>query len=257
MPPVTPRVMIASPTPGEVKTVYAKTVMATMADLASHGIAAEFMTEDAAGIAALRNLIATRLVESPCTHLYCIDSDMMHDELLCRALLTKQKQFIGTVPAVKQFHFDRMEAALKRGAPFKDAILFGHDWLFYPVPGQTNWVIENGMTQVDHVGFGCVLLEKTVFTTMIDRGVAKRYETVWRGARRKLYNFFGDRPDDELDGPPGREDLMFCRRWAIDCKKDIWALVDATVWHVGDFAYGGNYFEYLQAVARLERQEVS
>lgn len=249
-----PRVMIASPTPGETKTVYNKTVMATMADLANHGIYAEYMTEDSSDIAFLRNLICTTFVESNCTHLYTIDADMMHDELVCRTLLSKQKQFIGTVPAVKQFHFDRMEAALKCGVPFKDAILFGYDWLFYPVAGQDKWTIENGITAVDRVGFGNVLLEKSVFTTMIDRGVAKPYSRHWRGKTRKLYNFFGARAQDVDAGEYISEDISFCHRWFIDCGKDMWALVDATIWHVGDFAYGGNYFDYLNCLSRIRSE---
>lgn len=247
--PTVPHVMIASPTPGEVKTVYSKTVMANLNDLATHGIPAQYETVDSSSITKQRNALATRFLETDCTHLFFIDSDTMAQETLCRTLLTKQKAVIGIVCAMKTLHFDRVAAAIKRGVPLPTAILFGFDWTFYRKDPDAPITIENGIAQVDQLGFGGVLIERRVFTMMIDRGVVRRTTGSDLGWARNTYNFFGERSADVANNELVNEDVSFSRRWTIDCECKLWALVDYPTYHVGDFAYGGNFFDFLTANA--------
>ena len=245
-----PRIMIASPTPGMVKTVYMKSVIYTMIDLAQAGVAIRFETVDAADLAHQRNMLATRFINSDCTHLFFVDSDMMFNENLCRLMLGHDKPFMGVVATNKQFHVARVEEAARRGLTVPEAVLSASDWFAFHPPGQPKLVVENGIMEVDRVGFGIVLLSRQALTTMIDRGVAPQYAY---GAE-PTYNFFGTRPAEAAAGQHIAEDMSFCNRWKLDCGGRIWALVDTPVYHVGDFGYGGSYFQYLQTMLKLQSQ---
>jgi hypothetical protein len=58
---------------------------------------------------------------------------------------------------------------------------------------------------------------------------------------RSVYNFFGARPEDATKGEHVSEDISFCRRWRVDCGGEIWALLDAKIGHIGDYAYGADH----------------
>lgn len=244
-----PRVMIVSPTPGTVTTVYMKTILATMNDLATNGIYCQFETFDGADLPLQRNILATRFYESDCTHMFGVDRDMMFRETLCRTMLDKNKQMIGTVYAGKQFDFSRVADAVRRGISVESAASFASDWFCYREPGR-DFVIENGLLDVDRVGFGVVLLTHHVLDLMISRGGVRR-QKLSNHALGPYYNFFAVRAEVAADNQHASEDISFCDRWRIDCGGEIWALVDAPVYHVGDFAYGGSYFDHLQAINKI------
>ena len=72
--------MIATPTPGTVKTGYMKSVIATIRDLARRGIESEFDTWEGSDIASQRNMLASRFLRADgFTHLFFVDSDMDKD----------------------------------------------------------------------------------------------------------------------------------------------------------------------------------
>lgn len=252
--PVTPRVMIASPTPGEVKTVYSKTAMMNMNDLAQHGIHAHYETEDGSHIAIQRNKLATRFLASDCTHLFFLDADMMSDGTLCRTLLIKQKPFIGAVCSGKSIDFARIETAIKGGIPLKQAVMFGFQWLFYPVPGREHVRVDNGIAEVSQIGSAALLIERSVLTTMIAKGVATKRTTSDLDGNHAVYNFFGERAQEVSNNETVGEDIAFCRRWRDGCGGEIWALADVVIFHIGNFAYGGNFFDYLTAQAAMEKR---
>jgi hypothetical protein len=244
-----PRVMIASPTPGTVKTVYMKSVIHTMIDLAEAGISTRFETIDAADLAHQRNVLASRFVASDCTHLFFVDSDMMFNENLCRLMLAHDKPFIGVIAATKQFYLARVEEAVKRGLSVSEASLSASDWISFHLPDQPQLKVESGIMEVAKVGFGIVLLNRSALAMMIERGVAPPYGT---GGDPPTYNFFGARAADAAAGRHMAEDMSFCARWSEDCGGRIFALVDTPIYHVGDFGYGGSYFQYLQTMLKLQ-----
>jgi hypothetical protein len=243
-----PRVMIASPTPGTVKTVYMKSVIHTMIDLAEAGVTTRFETVDAADLAHQRNVLASRFVDSDCTHLLFVDSDMMFDETLCRLMLARGKPVIGVIAATKQFHVSRIEAAVRRGLSVPEASLSASDWIAFHLAGQPQLKVENGIMEVEKIGFGIVLISRQVLTTMIERGAAPSYGA----GEPATYNFFGLRAADAAAGQHMAEDMAFSRRWTLDCGGRLWTLVDTPVYHIGDFAYGGSYFQYLQTMLKLQ-----
>lgn len=249
------KIMIATPTPGRVATVFMKTVIATMSDLSDAGITSRFETFDAADLPLQRNILATRFYESDCTHLFWVDADMMFHEKLCATLMGCAKPFVGTVYAGKQFDFSRVEAAMAKGLTPAEASTFASDWIAHLIPDRPKIEVENGLLEVDRIAFGAMLITRDVLDIMIKRAGVKR-QALTNNNLGSFYNFFTARAESAMANQHVSEDMSFCDRWRRDCGGRIWAYVDTTVYHIGDFAYGGSYMDYLRAVARLQATQL-
>lgn len=246
-----PRVMIASPTPGEVKTAYMKSVMQTMASLGRAGIYAEFETFDSIGdLVIARNTLATRfLLKKDLTHLFMVDADMMWQSDLCERLLACYKPVVGTGYAKRQFHADRIDRAIQSGCTGAEAILIATDWVSVFDGGLQQIKLEHGLVRVARHGFGAVLIERAVLEKMVANQSAPPQRPSQPGAQPEFYNFFTPRPAKVAQQVS--EDASFCERWVKDCGGDLWIYADAVIYHIGDFAFGGQFVEYLQAMQKV------
>lgn len=208
--------MIATPSPGVVKSCYALTLAATVGDLVANGHNVKYEIAGGGETVTQRNGLATNFLASPdLTHLFFIDSDMQFDGRLCRRLLSHDKPMIGC--------FYRRRTA----AP---------SWVSSLGNGST---VTNGIAPCDTIPFGAALIRRDALEAMAKRWPSK--------GGLGFYHFFSVRPEDV--GDPPSEDISFCRRWRIDCGGEIWALLDAKIGHIGDYAYGADqsYLDYLNA----------
>jgi hypothetical protein len=213
-----PHVMIATPSTGEMKADYVRTLVATVADLAKHGIAVTYSTIAGGDLPKLRSMLAARFLATPqATHLFFVDSDMVFAGDLCRRLLSYDKPMIGGA------YRTRDDTAR---------------WLVGANGGTAQ--IVNGLMRCDQIGFGCVLIRRDALEVMAAKG----------------RNLFTSRAEDADD--PVSEDISFCRRWRVDCNGEIWALVDARIGHVGDYVYGADrsYLEAMLAEGKATRHGV-
>jgi hypothetical protein len=242
-----PRVLIATPTPGSVKTGYMKAVIATIRDLARRGIESDFDTWEGSDIPSQRNVLASRFLRRDFTHLFFVDSDMVVPSDLCARMIATAKPVIGAVYAAKTLRFGEIEQALRDGAALKDAMLAGSSWHLWQTSRTA--LPDEPICQVDALPFGAVLIQRDVLATMVTKGVSKE-DKAPEQAGGSRYNFFGARAEDAVSGRHFQEDLSFCKRWKHDCGGELWALLDAEVIHIGDFGYGGSPWRLLQAIAK-------
>jgi hypothetical protein len=211
-----PNVLIATPTPGEVKAGYTETVARTLINLTSGGIGVAYMFAEGGDIIIQRNNLAARFLNQPtATHLFFVDGDMMFEPTLCRRMLDADQPIIGAVYSARQYLPD----------------------------GKLVWYAFKGV-----VPLGAALIRRDVFETMIERGVAVRQQHV-HGAT-SVYNFFGPRPQDAATGQHYSDDHSFCRRWTIDCGGEVHSITDAEVFHVGNYKYGGRFSDAAKAQDR-------
>jgi hypothetical protein len=202
-----PNVLIATPTPGEVKASYTETVARTLINLTSGGIGVAYMFAEGGDIIIQRNNLAARFLNQPrATHLFFVDGDMTFESTLCRRMLDADKPIIGAVYSARQYLPD----------------------------GKLVWYVFK-----DVIPLGAALIRRDVFETMIARGVAVRQEHVY--GTTPVYNFFGPRPQDAATGQHYSDDHSFCRRWTIDCGGEVHPVTDAEVFHVGNYKYGGRF----------------
>lgn len=239
-----PRVMIATPTPGSVKTRYMRTVIGTIRDLEARGIRTEYAAAEGTEIPVMRNELATMFLKSDFTHCLWIDSDMGFQSDTAFRLLSAHKAMACVPYPAKMINAQKLEHGLRRGLPFDQALQLAENWYCGPTG-----VVNHNLAQMRWIGFGCVLMERQVLCTMIDRGVATKQATpeTRRGGER--YNFFGPRAADISSATYVTEDVSFCRRWTEECGGEIWALTDVIVWHVGDFSYMGRYADIMSATS--------
>jgi hypothetical protein len=242
-----PRILIASPTPGFVKTRYMKGIILTIRDMAKRGVDCDYVTADGTELVSMRNDLAAFFLRKPdYTHMFCVDADMVFKPDLCARMIAADKAVIGLIYPRKSLDFGRVAQALKAGLPLQSAVQLGQVW-FYPRDGKKR-PEPTAMLEVEWLGFGAVLIKRQAMESMIAKGVAKRQRAEDGGER---YNFFGIRPQD-VDGEEHvTEDISFCRRWKRDCGGEIWAMTD-DVTHVGDFGYGGSYIEVLKALEKVQ-----
>ena len=207
-----PNVLIATPTPGEVKAGYTETIARTLINLTSGGIGVAYMFAEGGDIIIQRNNLAARFLAQPkATHLFFVDGDMTFEPTLCRRMLDSDKAIIGAVYSARHYLPD----------------------------GKLIWYAFK-----DVVPLGAALIRRDVFETMIERGAAIRQENAYGSA--PVYNFFGPRPQDAATGQHYSDDHSFCRRWTIDCGGEIHAISDAEVFHIGNYKYGGRFSDALK-----------
>jgi hypothetical protein len=209
-----PHVMIATPSPGMVKTGYVRTVVRTIADLDRHKIAWSYFVSDGGDLIDQRNIAAARFLENPAhTHFFMIDGDMEFAGDLCRRLLSFEKPMVGGVYQGRNARADRQRWVISFGdGPIK---------------------VTNGLTRCAAIGLGCLLVQRSVFETMISVAIRPR-----EGPEHIRYNFFGERLEDVAANERCSDDFSFARRWTRDCGGEIWTLLDVKIGHIGDYAYG-------------------
>jgi hypothetical protein len=234
MPAQNPCVLIATPTRGSPKMQYMESVIGTIKDLARRNIKSDFAPEDGGNLTAQRNLLANRFLSRRAfSHIFMVDDDMMFPSDVCARLLTADKPVVGTVAASRSIDFQQVTKALSKGIPLNLALLAGYSWII-------NCDSETAsLRKVNNLGFGVVLLRRDAFELLIEKNAVRQYSLFGTS----IYGFFSMRVDDvAADGPVG-EDSSFYRRWRLDCGKELWALTDVPIFHIGDFAYGGRYID--------------
>src|ERR1700730_13659248 len=191
-----PRVLIATPTPGTVKTAYMKSVIATIRDLARRGIESDFDTWEGSDIASQRNVLASRFLRRDgFTHLLFVDSDMVVPSDLCARMIAATKPVIGAVYAAKTLLFGEVEQALRDGAELKDAMLAGSNWHLWQTskPGLPDKAICPG----EALPLGAVLIQRALRARMVTKGVSKEDKAPGQAGGSR-YNFFGARAEDAV-----------------------------------------------------------
>jgi len=160
-----------------------------------------FWNED---LTRVRSRYVRCFLESDCTHLLFVDSDVAFRPITIAGMLAAEKDFVAAVYPKKRVHWDRVKGSSEPEADAYD----------YPVVLKTSGARSDPFTNtldVAYIGLGCALLSRACLQRMVDH------------YRREL-TF-----DDKLEGvvhptvalfqllfdPPDLlpEDYSFCRRW--------------------------------------------
>jgi hypothetical protein len=239
------RVMIATPTQGTVKIEYMKTIISTMVDLSSRGIDSSFQTSEGADVAFQRNeLINKFLIDHTFTHVLFVDSDMAVPANTAATLLNSNKPIVGLICTTRTFNYSNVVAAIEAGTSPKDAQGHGFEWIVFTPENATQIKIENNLMEVGAIGFGYVLIARSALETMVSHGAAREFKH-----RYGTYlDFFHARPQDINKGVHHSEDISFCLRWRTECGGKIWGFTGASVYHIGDYAYGGAFGDHFMTV---------
>lgn len=245
------KVFIASPTVGGiVTTAYAGTLLSITMVLNKRGVSYRYVNFDGSDIVMARNYLANAfLQDAAASHILFVDSDMAVPQETLSVLFDCGKEFIGVVYPERKLDLERYGSFLMKGQTHRAALALS---LIFNVRHFSNQVtVENGLCRVSGLGFGCVLIARSVFENIVaKKGADKMVSTKLRlaGLKGDMHDFFGEialKNGDSLS-----EDYSFCERVNRTSACDIWAYVGGAVGHVGQFTYGASYLESLDAQLR-------
>jgi hypothetical protein len=161
------------------------------------------------GVARARNNLAYSFLQTDCTHLFFLDSDIVIEPRQFQRLLNANKDIVCGLYPKKQPSLD---------------------WVVNYIPGEK--VDENGYLKIKHAGTGALLITRKALEDMI----SKHPEMVYRGDPDQTsirYDFF---PMRAVDGTYLSEDWAFCNR-VLEDGGSIYADTRCQLRHVGKIVY--------------------
>jgi len=170
-----------------------------------------------------RNSITRRFLESDCTHLLMIDSDLVFSPEQVKRIATHDVDIVGGIYLKKQ-----------EGPP---------QVVCNPLAQRPPATLEDGdLMQINYVGTGFICISRRVFEVMIQRfGEDMRY---FLDENNKVteYDFWRAAPYQYAGGFKRylSEDWWFCQK-AQDCGFKIWLDLKVVLPHVGHCSYPLSY----------------
>jgi len=248
-----PNILIATPTYGDMLTVpYVNAAFELLLTLQRLGISHTFQFLSCSNIVEGRNsLISMFLADRQYTHVLFWDADMgVKAEALIK-LLKADKPLSGLIYHKKNLDWAKIRANAGAIAPTSDLVSSSLEFIVrYPGQidgGPVNVRVENGLTEVETIGTGFLLIRRDCADAMVKQFPNLLYRT--RSGFRTdlphyaLFNCILDEKEQRFYS----EDYSFCLRWTRDCGGKIFAVVDATVVHAGQMALTANYMDKLKS----------
>jgi hypothetical protein len=164
-------------------------------------------------VPAARNVLAADFLETDCTHLLFVDSDIVFTPEQVARLLAHNEAIVGGLYAKKK----------------KDPL----EWVVNIFPGQST---ADGLLPVRHIGLGFLLIGREVLEKMIEKlGPEIRYNAYV--TERQEWDFFPVGPRDDVAARRYfSEDWGFCRR-ALDLGFTLCADTGVKLEHFGTASY--------------------
>lgn len=196
---MTIKLMIATPAySGRVHATYCSAIAETCALLGSKGIGIQLHIPTSGSLlAAERNRILRHFVNSECTHLLCIDSDLAWPAVAVEALLKHNVDFVGGCYPARQ----------------------ENTFLFRPCNNPDGSLVTNGISLVkmEYIPAGFMMIRKAVIEKMQEVH-ADRYFKPKGAAGEDGYALFNT---EVYEGEFWGEDYVFCRL-VREAGFDIW-----------------------------------
>jgi hypothetical protein len=234
----TVRLLIATPTAnGVAMTGYVEALAGMLIRLASNGIPVTFKALDGENLILQRNLLVQEFLRSDATHLLFVDSDLTFPPDLAERLLAAEKPFIGTAYPKRRLDLPALAQRLER-SDFQTALALAYDWNLHVINGAVT--VSHGLAQVKALPGGFMLIARSVFELMVEKGEAPPMT----GAADPPRAFFREmRSGDSLIDL----DYAFCITYAR-CGGEAWLYVDAEIGHIGDDRTAPPFVAVLQAL---------
>ena len=196
-----------------------------------------------------RNLCVSGFLESKCTHMLFIDSDIIIGAKTILKMLQAQKELISVPYPLKSFLWDKGFDEIAQGNVKKPKDL---EQIFnsYPmkVADKNDILLKDGIIEITHAPTGCMLINRSVFDKLIKKYPEReiKQNTVINSKlvlKKHMWNFF-----DTLHDPKEKtylgEDFAFCKLWK-DIGGKCYAYILDEITHVGEHQYTGKFVDEL------------
>lgn len=222
------------------------TMMGLAKLLAQRGIAFDFYSARSSDVVLNRNVITRKFLSIPdATHVLMIDTDMQIENRVFEHFLNAGHDFMGAVYAKRRLDLQKFFDLAKDGKDIATAKALASEFLVSFEAGRVTFA--NGFAPVTGIGFGCVLIARSVFETIIAKGLAPSVRdplATQFGVGDTYHDFFS--PLQVGSDMPLSEDLSFCKRACDTGEVKIMGYIGPGVYHTGDFNYSAPYDRVLQ-----------
>jgi hypothetical protein len=237
-------IFVATPVHSDVSIHYFKACLEFQKECFVRKIPVMFQVMKSSLVTQGRQLCVSGFMESNCTHMLFIDSDISFNFKMIERMINYDKEICLVPYPIKGTDHDKVRARILAGETLSPHLL-GNQYTM-SVPDPTNVKVENGFIEVERGPAGCMLIKKSVIEKLIKEypEFTINQHTLIDGKlvkRKHMYNFFDtywNKDDKTYTG----EDFYFCKL----CKHadiKMYALVDEYISHHGEFSYTGRLID--------------
>jgi len=238
------RIFVATPVHSDVSIHYFKACLEFQKECFVRKIPVMFQVMKSSLVTQGRQLCVSGFMESNCTHMLFIDSDISFNFKMIERMINYDKDICLVPYPIKGLDFEKIKQRIKDGSTLDPRVL-GNQYTM-SVPDPSNVKVENGFIEVERGPAGCMLIKKEVIEALIKEypEFTINQHTLIDGKlvkRKHMYNFFDtywNKDDKTYTG----EDFYFCKL----CKHagiKMYALVDEYISHHGEFSYTGRLID--------------
>jgi hypothetical protein len=244
-------IMVATPVHSDVSIHYTQSLLELQKWCIKNHVWLEFNIMKSSLVTQGRNMCVSAFLNSKCSHLLFIDSDIAFNREAPYRLIACDKDIISIPYPLKDMNWDKALALIKEGKIKTAQDLRNKGFYRYPFKVEDNNAIKvkDNVIEVTHSPTGFMMIKRSVFEKMIAHygdSMAIDQDSVLNGKNERLknmYNFF-----DTLYIPEKKhylgEDFAFCKRWKdIGGKCHAWIMDYIT--HVGEHQYTGRFADEL------------
>ena len=243
-------IMICTPCHSNVTMHYTQALLELQQLCIKKGIRITFTLLKSSLVTQGRNLCVSTFLESNCTHMLFVDSDIYFRAESILKMLDLDKELISIPYPLKTMMWDKLYKKWNDGEVKNAGDI--HRWLnTYPmkVADVNKITLDSGVMEVTHSPTGCMLIKRSVFDKMIEKYPDKNIvqKTVINGEyvdRPHLWNFFDCIHDPDTKTYLG-EDFSFCKLWK-DIGGKCYVFVNDPIIHVGEHQYEGCFRDELK-----------
>jgi len=237
------KIFIATPAYGNmVSASYMRSVLGAIPVLAAEGIEFMFYTlGNESLVTRARNMCVANFLNTDCTHLLFIDSDIEFEPDVIRRLVASQKDLACACYPLKGIRWDKIRSLGQGLTQMSDKEIEAAS-LAYNVQvtdkGTYNRPVVNGFIEVDYAATGFMLIKRTVLTKMRRGFPELKYNCpdVDATIQQHLWAFFDTLIDENKMYLS--EDWTFCKRWR-SLGGEIWLDLVSHLTHHGSHGYSG------------------
>ncbi len=234
---------------GTVTNAFSYTLSNSISAIVDRDASWTFMNVDGADVVMARNLLTYHFLQDrSCDYLLFIDSDMKVSKKVLASMFERNVDIVGAIYTTRSRNWELLFQKIAENVDAKKAVAQSSSFNVQLTPGEIR--IKQGYCHVSALGFGYVLIKRTLLERMVAEQVVKPLicNTLRKtGMKEPAFDFFG--LTRIADGNLLSEDYSFCRRVRQLKDVPIHGYVDSGVQHIGDFEYEASFVEWLKAQA--------
>ena len=238
------RIFVATPVHSDVSIHYFKACLEFQKECFVRKIPVMFQVMKSSLVTQGRQLCVSGFMESNCSHMLFIDSDISFNFKMVERMINYDKDICLVPYPIKGLDFEKIKSRIKEGSTLDPRVL-GNQYTM-SVPDPSNVRVDNGFIEVERGPAGCMLIKKETIETLIKEypEFTINQHTLIDGKlvkRKHMYNFF-DTYWNKEDKTYTGEDFYFCKL-AKHAGIKMYALVDEYIAHHGEFSYTGRLID--------------